>query len=194
MPNKTTDCHIEQLKRGIPEAWKFVREDFEVGLRYQATGLLQNSRLAEKVAVDDLVQETWLKAWNGRASFRGSTVPEFVKWLLVILKNTYFDKCRKGHFELTSPFEIDNRIGAAETPSAIVSKAENDSRLAAMMANLDRHAQRIINLKHVDGLTFREIANQLGMNPNSVASVYRRALQVLKSRIAESSSGQIRTS
>jgi len=188
MPNKTTDSHIKQIKIGNPEAWKFVRDDFEVGLRYQATRLLQNSRIAETVTVDDLVQETWLKAWNGRSSFRGSKVPEFVKWLLVILKNTYFDKCRKGRFELTSPFEIENQIGSEKTPSEIVSLAENDSKLAAMLAKLDMHARRIIKLKHVEGLTFREIAKRLGKNPNSVASIYRRALRALKTRLAESSS------
>jgi len=112
----------------------------------------------------------------------------------VILKNTFFDKCRKGHFELTSPFEIDNRIGSVETPSKIVSKAEKDSNVAAMLEKLDRHAQRIIKLKCVDGLTFREIAQRLGKNPNSVASIYRRALHILRSRLGESSSGGIRIS
>lgn len=192
MPNKTTESHIEQIKLGNPEAWKFVQDDFEVGLRYQAIGLLQNSRLVGTVTADDLVQETWLKAWNGRASFRGSQVTEFVKWLLVILKNTFYDKCRKGHFELTSSFEIDNTIGAEETPSRIVSKAEKDSKVAAMLARLDMHARQIIKLKLSDGLTFREIAQQLGKNPNSVASIYRRALHVLQSRLDESSSEGIR--
>jgi RNA polymerase sigma-70 factor (ECF subfamily) len=191
MADKVTDTHIEQIKVGNEEAWKTVKEDFESGLRSRASQLLRNNGFIEKATEDDLVQDTWLKAWNGRASFRGSTVPEFVKWLLVILKNTYVDKCRQRKFELTSPSIVESTLGSVKTPSEIVRLDEHDTYVNGIVATLDSLTRNILKLKHVDGLTFREIADVLGKNPNSVASIYRRALQGLKGRFVLGSSGCI---
>jgi RNA polymerase sigma-70 factor (ECF subfamily) len=194
MAYKVTDAHIEQIKVGNEEAWKTAKEDFESGLRSRASQLLRNSGLIEKATEDDLVQDTWLKAWNGRASFKGSTVPEFVKWLLVILKNTHIDKCRQRKFELTSPSKVENTAGSVKTPSEIVRLDEHDTYVNGIVATLDSLTRKIIRLKHIDGLTFREIADVLGRNPNSVASIYRRALRSLKSRFTFGSSGCIEIS
>lgn len=194
MAHKATDTHIEQIKAGNEEAWEFVEKDFEVGLRSQASRLLKSSCLIGRLSVDDLVQETWLKAWNARSSFKGAHVPEFVKWLLVILKNIYFDKCRKGRFELAAPNTVENSIGVEKTPSEIVSSAESNLKLRAMLGKLDNRSRKIVTLKHFEGLTFRQIAKILGRNPNSVASTYRRAIQSLNQRFSEGSSGCLRIS
>lgn len=182
------NSHIELVKSGNTEAWNFVRKNFEAGLRSRAAQLLRNSGLDEHVGADDLVQETWLKAWNKRESFRGETVPQYVKWLLTILKNTFIDKHRKRPFELSAPAALANAIGPSKTPSENVRMAERDSSLIANLEKLDSLTRVIITLKHFKGLTFREIADRVGKNPNSVASIYRRAMVRLKSKLTDGSS------
>lgn len=57
--------------------------------------------------------------------------------------------------------------------------AEKDRRVSSMLGSLDKLSRRIIDLRN-DGLKFHEIAKMLGMNLNTVASIYRRSLQKLK--------------
>lgn len=179
MTYRVTDSQIAQIRSGNSEIWRIVEEDFEPGLRSQAKRLVRTNELTQ-ISAEDLVQETWFKAWNARGSFRGTTITEFIKWLLVILKNTYIDKCRKkSHFELTVPTRFENTIGHENTPSENVRMAEKDNHVSTMLGSLDKMSRRIIDLKN-DGLKFHEIAKMLGMNPNTVASIYRRSIQKLK--------------
>ena len=69
--------------------------------------------------------------------------------------------------------------------------AERDSSLIANLAKLDSLTRVIITLKHFKGLTFREIADRVGKNPNSVASIYRRAMVRLKSKLTDGSSASV---
>jgi RNA polymerase sigma-70 factor (ECF subfamily) len=191
MTGNITEAHIEKIKKGSPEAWGFVKENFETGLYSRAVRLLQGSQLSGQVSADDLVQETWLKAWDRICTFRGTRVPELIKWLLAILKNTFIDKCRKGRFELSAPVNLENTIGPTMTPSETVRLQERDTRVTAILAKLDRMTREIITLKHFEGLTFREIGEMLGKNPNSVASIYRRAMAGLKNKLSDGSSASI---
>jgi len=188
MTGNVTDAHIEKVKNGSPEAWTYVKENFEAGLRSQAVRLLRDSRLVGQISADDLVQDTWLKAWNRIVTFRGTRVPEFIKWMITILKNTFIDKCRKGTFELAAPTNLEHAIGPAMTASETVRIEERDTRVAAVLSKLDRLTREIITLKHFEGLTFREIGDLLGKNPNSVASIYRRAMAGLKLKLTDGSS------
>ena len=191
MTGNITEAHIERVKNGSPDAWGFVQENFEAGLYSRAARLLQSSQLAGQVSADDLVQETWLKAWDRICTFQGTRVAELIKWLLTILKNTFIDKCRKGRFELSAPVRLENAIGPTMTPSEAVRLQERDMRVTAVLAKLDKLTREIITLKHFEGLTFREIGELLGKNPNSVASIYRRAMASLKNKLSDGSSGSM---
>ncbi len=180
MAYRLTDSQIAQIRDGNGDVWRIMEEDFEPGLHSQAQKLVSSNEYLTQVSAEDLVQETWFKAWNARETFRGTTITEFIKWLLVILKNTFIDKCRKrSNFELTGPAILDNAIGYENTPSKIVRMAEKDRRLSSLLSGMDKLSRRIIDLKN-DGLKFHEIASALGMNPNTVASTYRRAIMKLK--------------
>lgn len=191
MTGNVTEAHIERIKKGSPEVWGFVKESFEAGLYSRAVRLLQGSQLAGQVSADDLVQETWLKAWDRICTFQGTRVPELIKWLLVILKNTFIDKCRKNRFELSAPVNLENAIGPTMTPSETVRLQERDMKVTDVLANLDKLTRQIITLKHFEGLTFREIAEMVGKNPNSVASIYRRAMVGLKNKLSDGSSASM---
>ena len=191
MTGNVTEAHVESIKSGSPEVWGFVKENFEAGLYSRAVRLIQGSQLAGHFSADDLVQETWLKAWDRICTFRGTRVPELIKWLLAILKNTFIDKCRKTKFELSAPVNLENAISPTMTPSEAVRLEERDTRVSAVLGKLDKLTRQIITLKHFEGLTFREIGELLEKNPNSIASIYRRAMVGLKNKLSDGSSASI---
>lgn len=66
-----------------------------VSLRRRALKLTSNEHLAE-----DLVQDTLLKAWGKRDSYRPDT--ELCAWLFTILRNTFYSQIRKYRHEVTN--------------------------------------------------------------------------------------------
>ena len=192
MAKKITDSEIEQIKAGKVEVWKLAQEDFQHGLSSQARKLLHSNQQLKNVSAEDLVQETWLKAWSRRSTFVGTTALEFVKWLLVILKNTFIDFCRKKtNFELSVPSRLENAIGNEKTPSENYRVAEKESRLADLMDGMDQRSRKIVMLKNKDGLKFHEIAKRLDLNLNTVTSIYRRAVIKLRLEVSDSSDSRI---
>lgn len=179
---------LDKVTSGDAATWTGVKEEFEAGLFSYAVGLLKGNRLMKKISAEDLVQDTWLKAWNHRKTFHGSQASDLAKWLTTILKNVFLDKCRGFNLEITMPTWFDGQTSTLGTPSQIAMIAERQTRISEMLNRLGKLNQKVVMLKHINGLKFREIAELLGKNPHSVASIYRRSLLVLKSRLAESSS------
>ena len=187
MASCITDSDIEQIKAGDWNTWQRAKEDFEGKMRSRAKQLLQNSTQRNQVTPEDLVQETWLKAWNYRDSFKGSSLSELVRWLQTILKNTFLDQCRKkSQFSLTAPASV---MGVGRSPSENLRIDEKTSHLADYVQQLDQVSRNIVILRNDHGLKFREIANRLGMNVHTVSGTYRRAIRKLRRAMAKFESG-----
>lgn len=83
-----------------------IREKFETEL-LEALPVLRAfafSLVSNKSYVDDLVQETMLKAWDKQNSFRPNS--NMKAWLITILRNHYFSVLRKRSREVEDPDEI----------------------------------------------------------------------------------------
>ena len=95
-----------------------------------------------------------------------------------MLKSTFLDFCRKTNLESTIHSWFDFS-GNDETPSRMLVSLESESLLYCALGSLDSVSQKVIALRHFEQLKFSEIAERIEMNPNSVASVYRRGIKRL---------------
>jgi len=68
-------------------------------------------------------------------------------------------------------------LGGAEDPR------ERGSRLERALAALPREQREVVALKIDGGLTFAQVAEVLGISPNTAASRYRYALGRLRDRL-----------
>ena len=169
---------IPELKTGDEVAWNQLCQGFQIGLIGKARFLLRTAQDRPEINADDLVQETLLKAWNQRTTFRGKSTAQFAKWLLMILRNTFVDNCRKPNPESSVAtwfsFPADSK-----TPSANLISLEQEADLHACLADLTPKYQLVINLRIFEGLKFVEIAEITGCKLDTVASIYRRGVQQL---------------
>ena len=160
-----------------------------------------DARLQGKVDASDLVQETFLKAHRNFGQFRGNTEEELVSWLRQILTNNLANlvrhylglKRRDVRLERQLAAEMDRSsrlmdgglIAPGSSPSRQASRREQAVLLADVLKQLPADYREVLILRHLEGLTFAQVAQRLGRTEDSVQKLWVRALARLRRSLGE---------
>ena len=143
-------------------------------LQYQTSLLrLCYVQLQDQALAEDAVQETFLKAYKGFASFRGDSSEK--TWLTRIAINTCRDFQRGGWFKHT-----DRRITPEMLPIGTVQPDMEDLDLSLAVMKLPRKMQEAILLYYYQDMSTEEIAETLGIAQSSVSNRLRRGREKLR--------------
>jgi RNA polymerase sigma-70 factor (ECF subfamily) len=153
-------------------------------------------RLQGKVDASDLVQETFLEAHRDFKQFRGTTERELTGWLRQILASNLANfvqrycgtQRRAVHLERELAAELDQSsrcldLGLAarhSTPSHQASRREQAVLLANALEELPQDYRDVLVLRHLEELTFPEVARRMGRSLDSVKNLWARALGRLR--------------
>jgi RNA polymerase sigma-70 factor, ECF subfamily len=153
-------------------------------------------RLQGKLDPADLVQDTFLDAHRNFARFRGLTEAEFVSWLRQILAAKLADllryylgaKRRDVRLEREIREAIDRSsilldrglIAPESSPSQQAAHREQAVLLADALDKLPDNYREVIVLRHLEGLTFPEVARRMERSVDSVEKLWMRALVQLR--------------
>lgn len=132
----------------------------------------------------DLVQETFLRALAGAASFRGDAA--FRTWLLGIAFNVvrkHFETLRK-HDERVVPGHV-SVAALSHSPSLVAVHREEHQRLVEALRQLPLELQVVLELHYWESMTNREIAEALDQPIGTVQSRIRRAREQLARMLAD---------
>jgi RNA polymerase sigma-70 factor (ECF subfamily) len=155
-------------------------------------------RLRGKLDPSDVVQQTLVKAHQGREDFRGTTAGEQAAWLRRILINTLIDAARKYQRELAFEHGIDRSLNESSarleawlaadqsSPSEVAARQEQLLRLAGALARLPEDQRTAVELHHLRDASVAEIAAQLNRTEAAIAGLLRRGLQKLREMLQES--------
>lgn len=124
---------------------------------------------------EDLVQETLLRAYKAIGSFDGR-YPR--AWLLTILRNTERNRHRRRRPELLNDPDTVEERGPATEPDVVEQRVEDidfDRAVTEALAELPDNFRRVVELVDVDGLTYQETADLLGVPLGTVMSRLHRA-------------------
>lgn len=134
---------------------------------------------------EDLVQETLIRAYRAVDRFDGRHPRA---WLLTIMRNTWKNMNRRAKPKFADGIEVldnvpaqgaDGRTGAEEQ----VLERGLDHRLARALTALPALHQQVVLLVDVDGLSYRETADVLGVPTGTVMSRLHRARTRLRKRL-----------
>lgn len=158
-------------------------------------------RLQAKVDTADVVQETFLEAHRHFQNFRGSTEAEFAAWLRSILAARVSNLVR--HYLATQgrdlrreqPLEVNLDQSSAmldrglwsqqSSPSQSVIRRERGVQLAEALDRLPRDYREVVVLRHLEELTFPQVAERMGRSVDSVQKLWVRALASLRRMMEE---------
>lgn len=156
-------------------------------------------RIQGKVDPGDVVQDACLDAHRQIKGFRGTSEPEFLGWLRVILsgriamvlRHYLGTKGRDANLEREISAGVDESNAAlggglaanGSTPSQHVSKREQAVILAEALERLPADYRDVIVLRQIEGLGFADVAARMKRSEDSVQKLWVRGLAALRREI-----------
>lgn len=154
-----------------------------------------SKELRSKLESMDLVQETLIHALGGLEDFTYKNEGDFVRWLSKIAENELRGSLKKLHadrrdirrevrldtYRSTTGNQGLGPPGPIEptTPSVILSKKEDLSKLEQAINQLKPEYREVIILAKIDGLSYKEIGERLGKSADAAGMLLSRAMVAL---------------
>jgi RNA polymerase sigma-70 factor, ECF subfamily len=183
----------EGTVQGVADQATFADQamEFMPALYTAALRMTRNSAEAE-----DLVQETYLKAYRAFGSFQQGT--NLKAWLYKILTNTFINayRSRRRRPEQTEIEDVEDlylyrRLGGLEGATAGRSAEEEvldrftDSDVKEALESLPESFRMVVLLADVEGFSYREIADILDIPIGTVMSRLHRGRRALQKALLE---------
>lgn len=161
-----------------------------------------DQKLQGRTSPSDVVQETLLEAHRDFPQFRGNHPEEFLGWLRRILINNLARVVQRHVLaekrDVRREISIDD-VGAdverstarlvavladaGNSPSSDAQKHEAGLVLADELAELNADYRDVIVLRHLEGLSFADVAGKMGRTSGAVRMLWMRAIAQLRVRL-----------
>jgi RNA polymerase sigma-70 factor (ECF subfamily) len=167
---------VARVLNGDREAYAGLLGRYQDGLYRYALRMVSSPDAAE-----DLVQATLIKAY---ASLRRCRDPErFGSWVFRILSNRCKDYLKSRRRRDTSLEET--WPGEGPDPEEDAARAELRERVAEAMERLPPSQREAFILKHIEGLSYEEIAERVGTSVGSLKMRVFRARDMLQELLGD---------
>jgi len=130
--------------------------------------------------IDDLVQETFVRAFRRVDQFRGQC--QFRTWLLTIGSNALKDAGRRARRARLVPLDEGLRSSSGD-PHEVAVAGETERRLVDGLSQLPRMQREVFLLRAQQGMEYDDIAAALDTTPGAARVHYHHAVKRLKEHL-----------
>jgi RNA polymerase sigma-70 factor (ECF subfamily) len=145
--------------------------------RYRTRLLYFILRKVEKLEdAEEILQDTFISALDSLPLFRKQS--SFYTWLCAIAKHEMADFYRKKKLKtiVFSRFpQLEKIVSQALSPEAALEAKELEEEVVQCLKGLSEGYARILRLKYIDGLSYRQIAKKLKKPVKAIESKLSRA-------------------
>lgn len=134
--------------------------------------------LTNPAEAQDAVQEVLLKLWQqGEALHK---IDNLEAWAIRITKNWCLDKLRSKHRRIEDLDQAPVQTDSAPSPQEKLEKKEMHLKVRQMIQQLPSKQMIVLQLRDIEGMTYREIEQAIDMPQNQIKVNLFRARQKLK--------------
>jgi RNA polymerase sigma-70 factor (ECF subfamily) len=125
---------------------------------------------------EDVVQEASLRAFRYLQTFSGSNARG---WFLRIVRNTCYGSFGRKPLPHTDVFDEEQHSGGelADTPETLMLQAADALLIERTLGELPERFRELLVLREIEGLSYQELADVLGIPIGTVMSGLSRARQ-----------------
>ena len=171
MTDKEFDKCMSAVKKGDKNALKLIYEEYLPYLYTVIFGVLGNREMAEDVSAD-----CFIKLWQNADKYRPGNGHR--AYLATMARNLALDELRKRKHEILQ--EEDDDTPGMDVASDADTETVSGISVTAAMEKLDEKERRIIDMKVLSDMTFKEISEILGVPMGTVTWRYREGIKKLK--------------
>lgn len=168
---------VEAVQRGDREAYRTLVE------RHQGRVIAVLQRMVrDPHQAEELAQEAFVRAYHALPGFRGDA--RFGTWIVQIALHAARDHLRRARRAPVVPIEAleASRLAASSGPDPFraLEDRERMERLDAALEDLPPAYREVFVLKHVEGMSFEEIAAVVGDSVGTLKVRAHRARRLLR--------------
>ena len=176
---------VLRAQRGEPHAFEMLVVKYQRRIERLVSRMLR-----DPMAIEDVAQETFVRAWRALPQFRGESA--FYTWLYRIAINTakkaLADRKRDpvvAESTLVStedgeePSRLENELSDGETPDAVLASKEIAAAVNAAIDALSEDLRQAVVLREIEGLSYEEIAAVMNCPIGTVRSRIFRAREAI---------------
>jgi RNA polymerase sigma-70 factor (ECF subfamily) len=182
----TTDTDTQQIARGLRHRDVALLNALVAQYQYRLVRYLIYL-LGSRDAVDDLVQETWLRVLERGRTYDGHS--RFEPWLFTIARNLAIDTMRKRRILSLDANDDDPEhaiappISAGPSPFEQAARTQDAYRLAQSLATLEPIYREALVLRFQEDLSLQEMAKVVGAPVSTVSTRIYRGLAALRAHM-----------
>jgi RNA polymerase sigma-70 factor (ECF subfamily) len=180
---------VERAASGDRDAYRILVEKYQNRVFSLVLSMVKSREDAE-----DIVQESFVKAYLSLKNFRGES--SFYTWIYRVAYNMAIDFQRRNtrrNGVVTEPRSNNGEkevapvegVASDGNPEDTVQRKELAVTLDAAMAHLSEEHRAVIMLREVDGMSYSEIADVLGVSQGTVMSRIHYAKKYLQKALKE---------
>ena len=180
---------VVELKAGSEEAFAYLLAIYQNPLFN-----LISHMVADQGEAADVLQNVLLKILRGIRQFNGrSSLKTWIYRIAVHEASNHRRSWRRRLFH--EPYSVDDEAlhlsvhstvyrNERQTPYSVYEQAENQAEIRRALASLAEPYRAVVVLREIEGLSYEEIADVLGIAEGTVKSRLRRGREGLKHKLA----------
>lgn len=139
------------------------------------------AQLGDAAAADDVLQHVWLRVWQQASTVRD--VRAWRGWLASLARNAAYDEARRrererGRLCPDDRAALDTVVQPSSGPDAAAQ--DRSRRVMQAIAGLPAIYREPLVLRHLEDWSYRQIADVLGIPPDTVETRLVRARRLLR--------------
>lgn len=191
-PPASQDTDVVLVQRAVdgdPKAYELLVVKYQRRIERLIGRMVRDTDL-----VEDIAQETFIRAYRALAQFRGDA--QFYTWLYRIAVNTakkalvdlrrdplVTEAARRGGDDDDETSAVENELTTAETPETELAAKEIATAVNLAMEALPEELRQAVTLREIEGLSYEEIAEAMNCPIGTVRSRIFRAREAISARV-----------
>ncbi|MBL3658006.1 RNA polymerase sigma factor [Fulvivirga sediminis] len=143
-----------------------------------ALGFIKNEDEAK-----DIVQEVFIKIWDKKEDLLA--IENIEAWCMRVTRNLSLDKLKSKHKKYTDSLneEFDKSDDKNQTPYRSTEISDTMSMINLFIESLPDKQRQIIKLRDIEGYSYKEISEMVGVDMNQVKVNLFRARKAIKENL-----------